>query len=278
VHKIPDLVDFCVTKGIPPDFAVAHSCPNLSSDHSPVLVTLTSQIRPDPPPSLSNRLTNYDYFKHLISERLLLQIPLKTTDDIEEAVKFFTDTVQWAGWKATPPLAARHGISACPLIIQEQLTAKRKLRRDWHHFRTPKSKRLLNAATQNFKQLIHAIKNDQVQTFLQELTATAATDYSLWKATKNLKRVTHPSTSLRTHLGSWANSNFDKAHALAHHLSEIFQPHPSENLPADGEAFIQLLETPYQLEPLSLAFVVLTYKQSPIQKILWLRPNHSPHP
>jgi hypothetical protein len=94
-HKIPDLVDFCVTKGITPDFAVAHSCLDLSSDHSPVLVTFTSQpIRPDPPPSLSNRLTNLDYFEHLINQRLLLQIPLKATDDIEEAVKFFTDTVQ----------------------------------------------------------------------------------------------------------------------------------------------------------------------------------------
>jgi hypothetical protein len=51
------------------------------------------------------------------------------------------------------------------------------------------------------------------------------------------------------HLGTWANSNFDKAHAFAHHLSEIFQPHPSENLPADDEAFMQLLETNYQLEP-----------------------------
>jgi hypothetical protein len=86
---------------------------------------LTSQpIRPDPPASLSNKLTKWDYFKHLINERLLLQIPLKTTDGIEEAVKFFTDTVEWAGWKATPPLPARTGINACPLIIQQQLANK----------------------------------------------------------------------------------------------------------------------------------------------------------
>jgi hypothetical protein len=96
------------------------------------------------------------------NQRLLLQIPLKTTDDIEEAVKFFTDKVQWAGWKATPPLPARTGINACPLIIQQQLAGKRKLRRDWHQFRAPESKRLLNAATQDLKQLIRTIKNDQV--------------------------------------------------------------------------------------------------------------------
>jgi hypothetical protein len=99
VHKFPDLVDFCVTNGILPNFEVAHLCLDLSSDHSPVLVTFTSQpIRPDLPPSLRNRLTNWDYFKHLINERLLLQIPLKTTDDIEEAVKFFTDTDSSVDW------------------------------------------------------------------------------------------------------------------------------------------------------------------------------------
>jgi hypothetical protein len=41
-HKLPELVDFCVTKGIPQEFIVAKSCFDLSSDHSPVLITITS--------------------------------------------------------------------------------------------------------------------------------------------------------------------------------------------------------------------------------------------
>jgi hypothetical protein len=247
------------------------------------LVTLTSQpIRPDTPPRLRNKLANWDYFKHLINERLLLQIPLKITDDIEEAVTFFTDTVQWAGLKATSPLPAITRINACPLIIQQQLAAKRKLRRDSHHFRTPDRKGLLNAATQDIKQLLRTIKNDQVQTFLQELTPTAATDYSLWKATKNHKRVTLPSPPLRTHLRTWTNNNFDKAHTFAHHLSEIFQPHPSENLPADDEVLIKLLETPYQLEPTVPRFrctdIQTIINSLHYKKIFWLRPHQSPHP
>jgi hypothetical protein len=39
-NKLSDLVDFCVTKGIPQDFAVAKSCFDLYSDLSPVLMTL----------------------------------------------------------------------------------------------------------------------------------------------------------------------------------------------------------------------------------------------
>jgi hypothetical protein len=57
-------------------------------------------------------------------------------------------------------------------------------------FRTRASKRLLNTATQDLKQLIRQIKNDRVQSYLQDLQPTAAADYSLWKATKSLKRIT----------------------------------------------------------------------------------------
>jgi hypothetical protein len=62
MNKLPDLVDFCVTKGIPQD---VQSCFDLSSDQSPILVTPSSQaLRREPPPSLCNRHTN------LITERL----------------------------------------------------------------------------------------------------------------------------------------------------------------------------------------------------------------
>jgi hypothetical protein len=78
-NKLPDLVDFCVTKGIPQDFAVANSCFDLSSDHSLVLITLTSHaLNQEKQPSLSNRHTNWDDFRHLINQRLTLNVSLKT--------------------------------------------------------------------------------------------------------------------------------------------------------------------------------------------------------
>jgi hypothetical protein len=53
-NKLPDLVDFCVTKGIPQDFAVARSCFDLSSDHSPVLIT-SHALNQEKQPSVNNR-------------------------------------------------------------------------------------------------------------------------------------------------------------------------------------------------------------------------------
>jgi hypothetical protein len=141
-NKLPDLVDFCVTKGIPPDFSVAQSSLDLSFDHSPVLVTLTSHaINQEKQPSLSNRLTNWDYFRRLVNERLILNVPLKADADIEAAVKSFNDAVQWAGWKATLELTAAHKIHDCPIAIKQKIAGKRELRRDWHRLRTPECKR-----------------------------------------------------------------------------------------------------------------------------------------
>jgi hypothetical protein len=97
-NKLPCLLDFCVTKGIPQDFAVTKSCFDLSSNHFPVLITLKAHaLNQEKQPSLSNRHTNWDDFRHLINERLTLNVSLKTVEDIEAEVKFFNDTIQWAG-------------------------------------------------------------------------------------------------------------------------------------------------------------------------------------
>jgi hypothetical protein len=75
---------------------------------------------------------------------------------------------------------------------------------------------------------------------LQSLTPTASTDYSLWKTTKTLKQVTK-SSPLRTPYGTWARSATEKA--------SVFQPYPSGPTSVAEETILQLLETPYQLEP-----------------------------
>jgi hypothetical protein len=88
-------MDFCVTKGIPCNFADAKSCLELSSDHSPVLVTLSTQaILCVPQPRLCNRKTDWNAFRHLLNERLLLNAPLKTDSDTEAAIKNFNGIIQ----------------------------------------------------------------------------------------------------------------------------------------------------------------------------------------
>jgi hypothetical protein len=83
-NKLPDLVDFC----IPQDFAVAKSCFDLSSDHSPVLITLTAHaLNQKKQASLSNRHTNWDDFRHLINQRLTLNVSVNT-EELQSSPQF----------------------------------------------------------------------------------------------------------------------------------------------------------------------------------------------
>jgi hypothetical protein len=43
--EVPNLMDFCVTKGIPQDCAVAKSHFDLFSNHLPVLIALTARMQ-----------------------------------------------------------------------------------------------------------------------------------------------------------------------------------------------------------------------------------------
>lgn len=44
-RKIPDLIDFCIIKGISRQHAQPKPCFNLSSDHSPIIITMCAQPR-----------------------------------------------------------------------------------------------------------------------------------------------------------------------------------------------------------------------------------------
>jgi endonuclease/exonuclease/phosphatase family metal-dependent hydrolase len=67
-NKLLDLVDCCVTKGIPQDFTVAESCLDLSSDHFPNLITLTADVlNQGNEPILSSRHTNWDNLRRLVN-------------------------------------------------------------------------------------------------------------------------------------------------------------------------------------------------------------------
>jgi hypothetical protein len=140
-------------------------------------------------------------------------------EDIEASSKFFNDTIQYAGWNATLEHKRTFTAYDCHITIKQKFEEKR-LRREWHRLRTPASKRLLNAATQELKELNNN-KNECVQPFLQGITPRKSTDYSLWKATTKLKRVKNFLRHWEHHkeLGREAMS---KKHTLSLNTWEMF--------------------------------------------------------
>jgi len=67
-RKVPDLVDFAVTKNIPRNIISAKALSDLSSDHSPVLITrLQSTKTTDHPFGLTSHRTNWLKYKNYVS-------------------------------------------------------------------------------------------------------------------------------------------------------------------------------------------------------------------
>jgi hypothetical protein len=140
-------------------------------------------------------------------------------------------------------------INECPILIKKKILYKRKLRRNWHRLRTTHSKQLLNTATRELKELLADHNNTNFPSLLLNLSATAATNYSLWKVAKNAKHTITPSHPLKTPSGTWARTNSEKAKVFANHLTNVFKPHPAESSTAAEEVLTLQLEAPYQLEP-----------------------------
>ena len=80
------------------------------------------------------------------------------------------------------------------------------------------------------------------------MTATQATEYSLWKATKRLKRPQTPIHPLRTDEREWAKSDKQKANVLAEHFANVFKPYNSEMSVKEEQEILHALQTPGQLE------------------------------
>ena len=66
--------------------------------------------------------------------------------------------------------------------------------------------------------------------FLENLDNTPKSDYSLWRATKSLKRPTLSKPPLRKPNGEWARSDSKKLDLYVEHLKKVFTPNVSNNI------------------------------------------------
>lgn len=249
-RKLPDLLDFCVIKGISERYIKAESNLDLSSDHSPVIVTYSSKVLTRSlPPTLHSKRTNWEYFREIIQEKVQLNIPLKTDIDLFNAVEHLNQTLQDAAWEATPDNEEQGTLDRCPLIIRQKIAEKRRLRRIWQNSRSPRDKTNFNNAAQNLKIFLKQHKNQEIQNYLSCLTPYEATDASLWRATKRLKRPTMFIPPIRLPDGSWARSDEEKATAFANHMSTVLQPLPRTCTVEEEQTIYHTLAEPLEAQP-----------------------------
>jgi hypothetical protein len=238
-NKIQDLVDFAIIKRISTIHCDIKSNFDLSSDHSPIIMTVSTEILlTEPVPRLYNKQTNWGKYQEIINQN----IRLKEHDEIEAAVHDFTALLQKAAWKATPPHCPKATDTNLPLRIKELVQDKRRARRVWHCTRDPTDKRYLNRITHRLHATIQDFKN---ATFAYYIKNMEPNDHSLWRATKKFKRPTPTVSPLRQVEGSWARSNSEKAQIFAEHLSSTFAPLNNQA----GEEINSYFHAPCQLSP-----------------------------
>ena len=249
LKKSPDLLDFAIIKSIDPKCLTAKSCLDLSSDHSPVIITFTRQITmAQKIQHLYNGKTNWTKYKLYLDKNLNCNIPLKNPTELENAIEGFNILIHKAVNEATPTVALLKKSQNISKNIQAKIQEKRKIRKTWQITRTKSNKTKLNKITKELKSLLITEKNKSIQNYLKQLTATEATNYSLYKATKRLKQPQLHIPPIKKNNEKWARSESEKAYAFAEHLHEVFQPAAQEITDQEEKELICLEEIPVQKE------------------------------
>ena len=188
-NKLPDLIDFFITKGISANYINIENNYDLSSDHSPVIMTLSkSIIKKTMQLKLDNKSTNWEKVKSDLDEIIDLKVPLKTKDQLDIEVNNFVKITQETVIKHTLNTARRLSGNNYPIEIREKVAEKRKARKKWQTSRYPADKTVWNRLTHELTLAIKEHKQESIGEFLRELTADKTTDYSLWKMMKKIER------------------------------------------------------------------------------------------
>jgi hypothetical protein len=124
----------------------------IASDHTPIIATISIHIIAcKQPPKLHNGNTNLEVFRNQTEESLRLIIPLKTAEEIEEAIEKFNNIILNAVWSATPEDRPQ-----CPEYsweVKEQIkgVGGEDIRRRWQMSRYPADIHRYNEAIRKLK-------------------------------------------------------------------------------------------------------------------------------
>lgn len=247
-NKIPDLLDFFILKGFSTHYIKSESCYDSSTDHTPVLLNLSTMvIEYTTPEKLSNKSTDWNSFRETLDEKIDLKVALKTPDDIENATRYITNLIQEACWVSTPEEESVKTRINYPLEVKKAVLEKRRLRRVWHQSRLEADKKALYRSAVQLKEILNNWHNKTLEDRLVTLTATAATNYSLWKFTKNYSRPQSFKPPIKT-MNGWARTSQEKANAFAQHLESVFKPNADIDL-VHEEHINEILLQDFQMLP-----------------------------
>lgn len=224
-NKVPDILDFFIVRGLSRHYIKVDNCLDLSSDHSPVIMTLSEFVITESlPTGLTNKCTDWNMFREQILHKLSLSDSHETRDELETDAKRTTKIIQDAATQSTPERKKTLPGKNYPLEIKQLILEKRRARRRWQNFRSPERKAEYNRLTNQLSKTLNYLRNLSFTSYLENLSPGEETNYSLYKATKRLKNPIVRSSPIKKNDGCWARSCQEKADLHADHLESVFQP------------------------------------------------------
>jgi hypothetical protein len=227
-NRLPDVLDFFLTK-IPRHLNThIKNLNELSSDHTPVLLTCEAVPELNTRQTLSSGPTNWDQFQHNLDKQISLNIPLKIHAQINNAVNQLTTVIQnsisSSSSSVTPnPSNQKKKLNTLPIYIIELIKAKRRARATWQNSRYPIDKIVFNQLTNTLKTELSKHRSTKFESHLQSLTPS---DGSIWRNTKTLINQRDTIPPLVCPNNELATSDIEKANTFGIQLSETFTPHP----------------------------------------------------
>lgn len=230
-HKIPDLLDFFLTKNLSDQYLSVEYSLDGSSDHTPVIITISPTVlfKRKGYETLTNKGTDWRSFVDFLNSNINLTMPLSNNDELDLASLYFTNIVQNAVWKSSPAPKTQNASPSIPLEIRAQIKEKRRLRRVWHQSRHPADKTALNRAIKVLREQLQTVANETLRRKLEQMSPSYHGEYSLWKATSSKHKPQQPSPPIRGSATEWARTDSEKAEAFATYLENVFKPNPASN-------------------------------------------------
>jgi hypothetical protein len=242
-RRLPDILDFYIQKGltnVPYDIDVVH---DLSSDHTPVQLTLWAEYKLSSTSTLICGEIDWEEFRNSLDHALEIPLSLKTDEEIENAVEYFTTSVQSSAWFSTTPKCDNR-MPKYPQYIRDLIREKRRARKRWHNSRLTVDKQSYNRLNNLLKSQLRTLRNERREENLSQLSAS---DGSLWKKCHQILGSKMTMLPLKKDSGDWAITNEEKSEVFADHLQSTFQPHADVQDIAHDLSVTSFLDCPLQL-------------------------------
>jgi hypothetical protein len=99
------VIDFYISKKVPMHYMKIEDSYDLDSGHSPIIMTLSDKIiKKEANPTLTNKFTDCESFQSELHEKIQLNIPLRTAQQLDIETERIVDLIQEVAWNYTPQI------------------------------------------------------------------------------------------------------------------------------------------------------------------------------